>query len=133
MGDSIEKADEAELYRLWDVYGSRMTWETARARGADPGVVDRALAELPDVTALDALEANARLVDLLTGRRWYVMRDAREAGASWSEIGAALGMSKQGAQDWYRRKIADRERCVGDLHDTERARSALADGDRSGS
>jgi hypothetical protein len=33
------------------------------------------------------------------------MQAAREAGASWSEIGAALGMSKQGAQDWYRRKI----------------------------
>jgi hypothetical protein len=88
-------------------------------------VAERALNELPDVSALDALEANRQLVELLIGRRWYVMRAAREAGASWSEIGAALGMSKQGAQDWYRRKIADQERYVGDLHDSTRARAVL--------
>ena len=48
-----------------------------------------------------------------------------EAGASWTQIGAALGMSKQGAPDWYRGKIAEQERYVGDLHDTERAKAAL--------
>ena len=42
-----------------------------------------------------------------------VMRAAREAGASWAEISAVLGMSKQGAQNLYRRKIADQERYVG--------------------
>jgi hypothetical protein len=31
-------------------------------------------------------------------------------------------MTKQGAQDWYRRKIVDQARYVGDLHDTERTR-----------
>jgi hypothetical protein len=54
-----------------------------------------------------------------------VMQAAREAGASWSQIGASLGMTKQGAQDWYRRKIADQEQYVGDLHDADRARAAV--------
>ena len=49
-----------------------------------------------------------------------VMRAAREAGASWAEISAVLGMSKQGAQNLYRRKIADQERYVGGLHDGKR-------------
>jgi hypothetical protein len=49
----------------------------------------RAVDELGDITALDALRANAELVQLLLGRRWYVMQDAREAGATWDEIGEA--------------------------------------------
>jgi hypothetical protein len=53
------------------------------------------------------------------------MNEAREAGASWPEIGEALGMTKQAAYDWYRRKIGNRERYVPDLHDTARARAAL--------
>jgi hypothetical protein len=36
-------------------------------------------------------------------------------------------MSKQGAQDWYRRKIEAQEQYVGDLHDAERARAALGE------
>ncbi len=123
----IEKLDVSELLDVWLANGTRATWTRAAARGADPEIVAGVLAEVPEVTSLDALEANHRLVDLLTGRRWYVMQEAREAGASWSEIGAALNMSKQGAQDWYRRKIAEREKYVGDLHDAEAARAVLAE------
>src|SRR5690349_8474462 len=132
MSEAVEQAahesnDEAALLAVWQAFGSRMTWQMAIERGGDAQVAQDALAELPDVRAVDALEANRRLVELLTGRRWYVMRAAREAGASWSEIGAALGMSKQGAQDWYRRKIAEQERWAGDIHDAERARRALGE------
>lgn len=121
----IEKADEQELYRLWDAYGARLTWARALEKGADADIVAGAVAELPDVTAVDALEANRRLIDLLTGRRWYVMQAAREAGATWDDIGTALGMSRQGAHDWYRRTIEKQAQYVGDLHDAERARAAL--------
>ncbi|KKE98593.1 hypothetical protein WN67_28450 [Mycolicibacterium obuense] len=69
--------------------------------------------------------ANARLVESLIGRRWVVMQAAREAGASWSQIGEALGMSKQGAQDSYRRAIERQERYVSKFHDTARGRAAL--------
>jgi hypothetical protein len=55
------------------------------------------------------------------------MQAAREAGKTWDEIGSALGMSRQGAQDWYRRKIANQERYVPEFYDAERARAVLDD------
>jgi hypothetical protein len=49
------------------------------------------LAQVSEVAALEALRANAKAVELLTGRRWYVMKSAREGGATWAQIGEALG------------------------------------------
>ena len=128
MSEAVEEAlhaadDETALLQVWHAFGARLR-QQALEGGADPEIAERALAELPDVSALDALEANRQLIELLTGRRWYVMEAAREAGASWSQIGAVLGMSKQGAQDWYRRKIANQERYASDIHDADRARAA---------
>jgi hypothetical protein len=85
---------------------------TARKRGADPDVVDRALREVPDVSPLDALAASREAVERLTGYRWFIMQDAREKGASWGEIGDALGMGEKEVQDWYRDKITQREELV---------------------
>ena len=119
--------DELGLRQVWDAYASRAVWQQVLERGGDRAVAQRALGQLPVVLALEALEANREMVELLTNRRWYVMREAREAGASWPQIGAALGMSKQGAQDWYRRRIELQEQHVGDLHDADRARAALAE------
>jgi hypothetical protein len=88
-------------------------------------VAERTLAELPVVTAVEALEANGQLVQLLIGRRWYVMQAARETGASWADIGAVLGMPGPEARDWYRDRITQRERLVPDFHDAGRARAVL--------
>lgn len=121
-----EQSDEAALLNIWQMFGSRLTWATESKMGVDRAVAaEQTLADLPHVTALEALRANAHLVGLLTGRRWYVMQAAREAGATWDEIGEALGMSRQGAYDWYRRKISHREECIPEIHDAARARSAL--------
>lgn len=117
--------DERELLAVWNLAHERGTWEGILRKDPDNAVAQGALEQLPVAGPLEALAANARLVDLLTGRRWYVMRDAREAGATWSEIGQALGMTKQGAADWYRRAIAKQEQYVGDLHDTARARAVV--------
>lgn len=57
-------------------------------------------------------------MDLLTGRRWSVIEQAREDGVSWEQIGEALGMSRQAAWTWYRRKLTDQERYVNDLHES---------------
>ena len=117
--------DERELLQRWDQYHQRRIWTTVLTRAqTDDGrrVAQRAVDELGDITALDALRANAELVQLLLGRRWYVIQDAREAGATWDEIGEAVGMSRQGAYDWHKRKIAGRERLVPDIHDADRAR-----------
>lgn len=83
------------------------------------------IAEHAEVTPAQMLAVNRKLVDQLTGDRWHLMQEAREAGDSWATIGAALGMSKQGAIDWYKRKIADQEKFLPEFHDTARARAVL--------
>src|SRR4051794_19857431 len=119
----MQQDDERELWQLWDAFGSRVTWQDVLERSKDEKsrtLAEQTLEELPAVTAIEALEANAQLVDLLIGRRWYVMQAAREAGATWDEIGEALGMSRQGAYDWYQRKIANQARYAPDVHNAER-------------
>jgi hypothetical protein len=115
----------------WSLYNERATWNRAIAQGSDEAqkVARHALAELPEVSALDALKANHSAVDLLIGRRWYVIQEARESGATWEEIGAALGITKQGAQDYYRRQIEKQQQYAPSLHDADRAHAALDDGD----
>lgn len=130
----LRRGSERELTRVWDVYHERQMWQQVIAKNAGTDgnpdrlvTAHRVLTELPDVTATQALAANARLVDLLVGRRWYVMRDAREANTSWTEIGDALGISRQGAYDFYRRAVEDQERYAAGLHDSQRARAAMDD------
>lgn len=129
--EALEKGDERELWQVWNLLGERSMWQTAIDRSRDKeeqehlAVAEQALAELPEVTPLQGLQANRKLVDLLTGRRWYVMRGAREQGATWEQIGEALGMSRQAAHEWYRNKIELQEKYVSDYHDTARARAAL--------
>lgn len=133
IAEALRTGDERELHQVWTIQGERRVWRGVLAKAREAGntesqaVADRALADLAVVTALDALRANARLVELLIGRRWIAMQDAREEGASWEQIGEALGMSKQGAHDWYRRKIAQQEQYAGEFHDAPRARAALAE------
>lgn len=61
------------------------------------------------VTALHVLRASEAITRRLTNRRYDVMQAARADGESWSAIGAALGMSKQGAQDWYNKRSIPRD------------------------
>ncbi|MEU4345446.1 hypothetical protein AB0H00_30045 [Nocardia sp. NPDC023852] len=139
----IDRGDEREVTAVWNTYfhcralrqtrdktpdSDEPAYKGAQHTGAQVrSFFDADLATLADVTPAQALAANQRLVKLLTGSRWMVMRDAREAGDSWTAIGDALGMSKQGAVDWYRRKIADQEKYLPDFHDTERARAVLGE------
>lgn len=85
------------------------------------------LALIAEVTPLQALRANRRLVRLLTEQRWPVMQYAREVGASWAAIGDALEVTKQGAIDWYKRKISGSDRSSSKFHDTYRARAVVDD------
>ena len=120
--------EEQELWEIWNKFGARLMWTAAledTQTEAERQAVQQKLGELPDVTALEALRANAQLVDLLVGRRWYVMQAAREEGATWDEIGSALGMTRQGAHDLYQRRIATREQVLPELHDKARGRAAL--------
>lgn len=127
MDSRCQPADVQDYLATWDAYGQREMWSRV-AEGGNAHVAPQAVERLPAVGPVDALAANAAAVELLIGRRWYVMREAREQGATWEAIGAALGITKQGVQDCYRRKIAQQEKYVGDLHDSTRARAALGGG-----
>jgi hypothetical protein len=129
--DSIEQAlnsgDVHQLLKVWEDFNSGETWREVSATGSDQAREAAAhfLAEISEVAALEALRANAKAVELLTGRRWYVMKSAREAGATWAQIGEALGITKQAAHDFYSRKIEEQEKYLSDLHDTAAARAVL--------
>ncbi len=129
--DSVERAlssgDVHELLTVWEDFNRGQTWREASATGSDQAGAAQFLAEVREVAALEALRANAKAVELLTAKRWYVMRSAREAGATWSQIGEALGISKQAAQDFYRRKIEEQEKNLPDLHEAAAARAVLED------
>jgi hypothetical protein len=110
-------SDQRELYQ----HGI----EQGRASGQPVELLVDALAKLPGVAGLDALRASRRVVELLTGARWHMMRQAREEGASWSDIGQALGMTRQAAYDFYRRRIEQQEQDAPGLHNAARSRAAL--------
>lgn len=78
------------------------TYRAQRHRGAshtdDP--------DYARVSPLQALAANRRLDELLTAERSLLISDARDNGDSWTRIGEALGLTKQGAADWWRRNTA---------------------------
>ncbi|QRP49058.1 hypothetical protein [Amycolatopsis sp. FDAARGOS 1241] len=127
----VRSGDERERMALRSTYfHRRLVRQMLERDDANQALWEPELAASAEVTPLQALEASHRLVEMIAGGRWHVMRDAREAGDSWSKIGDALGMTKQGAQDWYKRKIDDQERFVPDFHDTARSRAAL-EGDRA--
>ncbi|MEU0876806.1 hypothetical protein [Nocardia brasiliensis] len=118
----LADADERILHAVSDTYHHRRFLQglIARAgRGDTEAERQRSASALPsllaqidalaDVSALHALEANRRMSELLIDYRWHLMRDAREAGESWTAIGAALAVSKQSVLAWYNRKTADQD------------------------
>ena len=52
---------------------------------------------------LDALRELARLETELGNVRRVKIEAARQAGATWEQVGTALGMSRQGAWEYYTR------------------------------
>jgi hypothetical protein len=60
---------------------------------------------------LEALRANREVVQTMTGWRWLAMRDAREQGHGWREIGAALEVDPAQAKRDYLERV-DRQRWV---------------------
>ena len=127
--EALKSGDVHELIRVWEDFNRGETWRemSATGNGQAREAAGRFIAEVSEVAALEALRANARAVELLTARRWYVMKSARETGATWGQIGEALGITKQAAHDFYRRKIEEQEKYLPDLHDAAAARAVLED------
>jgi hypothetical protein len=107
--ETVESGTMDELLQVLRISDQRELYqhgiEQGRASGQPVELLVDALAKLPGVAGLDALRVSRRVVELLTGARWHMMRQAREEGASWSDIGQALGMTRQAAHDFYRRRI----------------------------
>jgi len=126
---ALNSGDVHELLKVWEDFNRGEASPGISSAGNDHALEAAAhfLSEVSEVAALEALRANARAVELLTARRWYVMKSAREGGATWAQIGEALGITKQAAHDFYRRKIEEEERHLPDLHDMAAARAVLED------
>jgi predicted DNA-binding protein YlxM (UPF0122 family) len=55
------------------------------------------------------------------------VKSARETGATWAQIGEALGITKQAAHEVYRRTIEELEKYLPGVHLAESARAVIED------
>jgi hypothetical protein len=127
---------EASLSKLLDIYQAqgwqRLTRQTIAkltAEGKDASHLIATNDAEEQISTLDALRAGDRIAKLLNGWRWNLMRQAREEGRSWSEIGAALDMTKQGAFDYYRNAVDRQEQYAPEYSDIAAARKVQGDPD----
>lgn len=104
--------DEIQL-AVWRLFLRRSQLEAARAEAeaahddAGAAAADAALASLPEVGVREALRANADLIARLSSQRWIGMKVARDQGIKMEEIGEQLGVSKQAAWEFLKRKIEE--------------------------
>jgi hypothetical protein len=56
------------------------------------------------------LAANREVVEQLVGWRFGAMREAREQGHGWAEIGAALGVDAAQASQFYLERVQQQQR-----------------------
>ncbi len=122
-----------ELFRIYETQIEQRFDRAAIARytaeGRDIPVWATESAAAEQVSTLDALQAGDRIAKLLNGWRWQLMRQAREEGRSWSEIGAALDMTKQGAFEYYRNAVDRQEQYAPQYSDVAAARKVQGDPD----
>ena len=98
LSQSVGQMGLHDLLATWERVVSRLTLgEHGGAATSDAEPVSPLTAK----ALVDALAANARLVDMLISERALVAEAAKGRGASSSEIGSTLGINKHGPQRWY--------------------------------
>ena len=106
-------------WETWQGWSDAEAMRTARRRTGERGASLAVFDQHPEWTQgpepLQALAANREVVDHLVGWRWAAMREAREQGHSWTEIGAALGVDAAQASQLYRERV-ERQRLVHAAH-----------------
>src|ERR1017187_394712 len=136
-GDRYPELGTAGLLARWDAWSAHDTWTrmlakfTAEGNEKHAAGARDALTGMEAVSPLDALAANEELTRLMTGWRWLAMRDARESGATWEQIGESLGMTRQGAKAAYLSTVENQERYCPDYFteaDSKAHRALLDDG-----
>jgi hypothetical protein len=106
-------------WETWQAWSDAEVMRTARRRTGERGESLAVFDQHPEWTQgpgpLAALRANREVVDQLVGWRWGAMREAREQGHSWAEIGAALGLDADQARQFYLERV-QRQRLVHEAH-----------------
>jgi hypothetical protein len=101
-----------ETWQAWseaEVMRACRRW--AGARGESLAVFDQHPEWTQGPGPLQALAANREVVDQLVGWRWAAMREAREEGHGWAEIGASLGLDAEQTRQLYLEQV-QRQRLV---------------------
>jgi hypothetical protein len=102
-------------WETWQAWSDAEVMRTARTRMAVRGeslaVFDQHPEWIQGPGPLAALAANREVVEQLVGWRWGAMREAREQGHGWAEIGAALGVDAGHASQVYLEQV-QRQRLV---------------------
>ena len=106
-------------WETWQAWSDAEAMRTARrrtgARGGSLAVFDQHPEWTQGPGPLQAMAANREVVDTLVGWRWGAMREAREQGHGWAEIGAALGVDAEQARQAYLERV-ERQRLVHATH-----------------
>jgi hypothetical protein len=106
-------------WETWQAWSDAEAMRTARTRMAARGESLAVFDQHPEWTQgpgpLQALAANREVVEQLVGWRFGAMREAREQGHGWAEIGAALGMDADQARQLYLERV-QRQRLVHEAH-----------------
>ncbi len=102
-------------WETWQAWSDAEAMRTARsrlaARGASLAVFDQHPEWTQGPGPLQALAANREVVEQLVGWRFGAMREAREQGHGWAEIGAALELDAAQASQLYLEQV-QRQRLV---------------------
>jgi hypothetical protein len=115
--EKLPKHPFTRALMTWDAWSMANTTHTALAKAREEGDQDTlALFEQhPEWTQgpgpLEALRANLEVVQTMTGWQWQAIRDARERGHGWREIGTALQVDGEQAKRDYLERV-DRQRLV---------------------
>jgi hypothetical protein len=106
-------------WETWQAWSDAEAMRTARtrmaARGEPLAVFDQHPGWTQGPGPLAALAANREVVEQLVGWRWGAMREAREQGHGWAEIGAALGVDAAQARQFHLEQV-ERQRLVHEAH-----------------
>jgi hypothetical protein len=98
---------------IWRLFLQRTRIEAERRDAherddkAGMAAADAQLASLPAVKVTEALKANAELIARLSSQRWIGMKVARDQGITMEEVGEQLGVSKQAAWEFLKRKLEE--------------------------
>jgi hypothetical protein len=109
-----------QAWATWQAWSSAHTWRSALKRARQQGntasvaCIQRRAELTQGPGPLAALAANREVVETLTGWRWQAMRDAREQGHTWAEIGQALGVGAEHARQGYLQAIERQRRAAQD-------------------